>query len=155
MTFNTRKAGMDDLEILTAFTLKEAQEAEGIKLREEIVRNGIEECLSSPDIATYWVLLSEPDKVIGSASLIRERSDWHGGDYGWVQSMYILPEFRGKNLMKLLLSAIEKQANVEKLHDLRLYVHKDNSRAIKAYRKNGFKNTPYKIFSMRLDIKCD
>ena len=69
--------------------------------------------------------------------------------------MYILPEYRGNYLIRFLLSAIVKQARIENLHDLRLYVHEDNSKAIKAYLNNGFDNTSHKILSPNILNELD
>ena len=145
MEFTARKAGLQDLESLTSFTLEEALEAEGRELHAGTVREGIKECLQDPSIAQYWVLVSSEQEPAGCVSLIRERSDWLAGYYGWIQSMYLSPELRGMDLMRVLLDAVLEQAKRERLNDLRLYVHQDNTPAIKAYLKNGFKPAPYRI----------
>jgi GNAT superfamily N-acetyltransferase len=150
MSFTARIGIISDLDTITSFTLAEAWDAEKRRLSPEIVRAGIKECLEDPSIATYWVLESPGDGLIGCASLIRERSDWLAGYYGWVQSMYILPKYRGRGLSGVLIASLRKQAKEEGLHDLRLYVHQDNSQAIKAYLKNGFSQAPYKILSLGL-----
>ena len=146
MEFTTRKARLQELDTLTNFTIEEAREAEGRELHAVTVRKGIKECLQDPSIAQYWVLVTSEQELIGCISLIRERSDWLAGYYGWIQSMYLIPEFRGRDLVKVLLEAVLEQAKRERLHDLRLYVHQDNTPAIKAYMKNGFKPAPYRIF---------
>ena len=59
--------------------------------------------------------------------------------------MFILPEYRGMGLMEMLLNEVKSAAQNEDAVELRLYVHKDNTRAIKAYQKAGFYNSDYKM----------
>jgi ribosomal protein S18 acetylase RimI-like enzyme len=44
-----------------------------------------------------------------------------------------------------LLDAVKDEAQTQGGLDLRLYVHEDNNRAVKAYRKSGFRESKYKI----------
>jgi len=52
--------------------------------------------------------------------------------------------------MKKLIQTVKESARQGKALDLRLYVHKNNERAIKAYAKAGFVDSDYRI--MRMDI---
>ncbi|GAB4433610.1 MAG: GNAT family N-acetyltransferase [Anaerolineae bacterium] len=146
--YTARAATPADLDTLAAFILAEAAEAEGAAKAPETVRAGISAGLNDPAIARYWVLQSGAGEVIGSISVVREWSDWHAGFYWWIQSMFITPEYRGQGLMPLLLDAVRAAARAEKALELRLYVHRDNGRAIRAYRKAGFGDLPYQIMSL-------
>jgi GNAT superfamily N-acetyltransferase len=150
MNFFVRIANIDDLDTLVSFTLAEAKEAEGIKKSSVIVRKGIKAALENPTIARYWVLENHERETIGSVSVVKEWSDWHAGYYWWIQSMFIRPEYRGQKLMRLLLDKVREAARKEEAIDIRLYVHKDNIRAIKAYSREGFSVSPYQI--MRMDL---
>ena len=94
----------------------------------------------------------EQDKciVVGSISIIREWSDWHATYYWWIQSMFLKLEFRGHGLMKYLVDVVKKAAQNEDAKELRLYVHRDNHRAIEAYQRDGFVASQYDIMSMKL-----
>jgi L-amino acid N-acyltransferase YncA len=61
-------------------------------------------------VATYWVLENADGDVVGSASIVREWSDWHAADYWWVQSMFVHPDRRGQGLSGLLLDEVVRQA---------------------------------------------
>ncbi len=150
MTFSVRPATIDDLDTLLDFVLAEAREAEGDNKVPDTVREGIRAGLEYPNVARYWVLLNEQDEVVASISIIQEWSDWHAGYYWWIQSMFIRPEYRGQGLMKPLLAAIKQAAQDEQALELRLYVHQDNQRAIKAYVREGFDSSVYKIMTMDL-----
>lgn len=150
MKFSIRPAREDDLDTLVAFSLREAVEAEDRQLDEEMVRKGTRAGLENPGIARYWVLEEAEAGRIGSISVFREWSDWNNGYYIWIQSMFIQPEFRGQGLMHLLLEAVFEYTRDEHALELRLYVHEDNRHAIRAYRRTGFVDTPYRMMSMEL-----
>ncbi len=146
---NVRRATKEDLEKLISFTLAEAIDSEGLKINNQRVMSGIKTALEDESIAKYWVLEAS-GSVIGSISVVMEWSDWNAGYYWWIQSMYIDPQFRGQGLMKLLLNDVMKKAREEQAVEVRLYVHHDNTTAIKAYATAGFEDSEYKI--MRIDI---
>jgi len=145
-----RRAKLDDLEKLVSLAILEAKEAEGIDLSPGHVRRGIQAALENDTLGLYWVLSRENDEVIGNVSVLREWSNWRGGYYWWIQSLFIQPEFRGAGLMQKLLDTVKKEAQREGGLELRLYVHSTNTRALKAYRKSGFSESDYRIMRMRV-----
>ena len=138
MKFKVRNAKLDDLDNLVEFVIAEANEAEGIIKSSEIVLNGIKAGLENPDIARYWIIENENGNPFGNVSVVKEWSDWNCAFYWWIQSMFLLPNYRGIGLMEALLKEVKLAAENENAIELRLYVHKDNDRAIKAYKKVGF-----------------
>jgi GNAT superfamily N-acetyltransferase len=151
MEFTVRNARLDDLDALVAFTITEAQDAEGKELKRETVRKGVEAALDDPSIARYWVLENQEGEAVGNISIVREWSNWSAGYFWWVQSMFIAPEYRGRKLMGRLIEAVRKAAKDENALDIRLLVHQENHRAQKAYRREGFSNAPYEIMNMNLE----
>ena len=150
MEYTVRSASLDDLPILTAFTLAEARAAEGRELDLERVQSGVRTGLTDPQRARYWVLVDETGNPAGSISVVREWSDWQAGDYWWVQSVYLVPEVRGRGLLSKLLAAVKVAAVQAGALELRLYVHRDNQNAVRAYRRAGFAATAYEIFTLPL-----
>ena len=150
MTFEVRPATLADLDTLQAFTLAEAREAEGNAKPPATVREGIRTGLVDPRVARYWVLETNQGGVVASVSVVKEWSDWHAGYYWWIQSMFIVAEYRGQGLLRLLLQAVTKVARQEQALELRLYVHQDNQRAIKAYQRVGFTSSVYQIMTLDL-----
>jgi GNAT superfamily N-acetyltransferase len=71
--------------------------------------DGIKAALEDGSIAMYWVLVNEDNQQLGSASALKEWSDWNAGYYWWIQSMYIRPDYRGKGYMALLLNSIKSE----------------------------------------------
>jgi GNAT superfamily N-acetyltransferase len=143
-----RRAELSDLEVLVSFAVQEAKEAEGIELSPENVHRGISAALANDSLGRFWVLTRENEEAIANVSIIREWSNWNGGYYWWIQSLFILPEFRGAGLMQNLINAVKNAAHREGAIDLRLYVHGKNERAIKAYNKAGFSESLYRIMRM-------
>ncbi|WP_337161218.1 GNAT family N-acetyltransferase [Vibrio alginolyticus] len=140
-----RKAVLDDLPYLVNFTSEEAREAEGSVKIPETLEKGILVALRDPSIATYWVLVDENDTPVGSVSAVREWSDWNAGYYWWIQSMFLSKSQRGKGRMSLLLDAVKHEMKVQKGLELRLYVHKDNCTAVRAYQNAHFSKSDYEI----------
>ncbi len=143
MKFKVRNANLDNLDKLVEFVVAEANEAEGIVKSPDIVLNGIKFGLESPDIARYWIIENENENPVGSVSVVKEWSDWNCAFYWWIQSMFILSAYRGMGLMETILKEVQSAAKNESAIELRLYVHKENTRAIRAYQKAGFRNADY------------
>jgi ribosomal protein S18 acetylase RimI-like enzyme len=55
--------------------------------------------------------------------------------------MYIIPEYRSRELMKLPVDEVCESAEAENAMEIRLYVGQDNLRAIKAYQRSGFSHS--------------
>ena len=147
ISYMIRPATLDDLSVLVRFTIDEALHAEGTHLDAEAVQRGVRAGLQDPAIARYWVACAEDGLVVGSISSTREWSDWRGGDYWLVQSVYIGSDHRGTGLVDRLLETVATVAAAEQGLELRLLVHEDNARALGAYRRNGFTRSPYVVMS--------
>jgi GNAT superfamily N-acetyltransferase len=148
--YTLREANSADLETIVAFTLEEAREAEDADVNLESVRRGIAAAFTDPPLARYWVAEAGDGRIVGSTSVVTEWSDFHGGHYWWVQSVFIVPEHRGQGLLELLLEHLVRTARQAGALDLRLYVHDSNERAVRAYRRCGFTDAPYLIMRRSL-----
>lgn len=145
-----RRAKLTDLEKLVEFTLSEANEAEGLSKNSEMAREGIRAALGDDSVAIYWVLQDSDNEVVGNISVVKEWSNWNAGYYWWIQSLYIKPEHRGRGYMRKLIQTVKESARQYKGLDLRLYVHKNNKRAISAYLRTGFVDSDYRIMTMEI-----
>lgn len=144
-----RKAALEDLPILVEFTSEEAREAEGSARAFHHLEEGVRKALEDEAKAMYWLLFDDSGTAIGSISALREWSDWNAGYYWWIQSVYIVPAQRGKGCFDLLLNAVVEEMEEKGGLELRLYVHRDNERAIGAYRKSAFATLPYEIMVLK------
>ena len=145
--YTLRAAEIADIDVLVGFTLREAQEAEGEALNPEAARRGVAAAFEDPALATYWVAESMQGAVVASTSVVKEWSNFHGGSYWWIQSLFIEPEHRGAGLVQMILDHLAQEAASAGALDLRLYVHKNNGRALRAYQRYGFSPSPYLIMS--------
>jgi len=144
-----RRATIEDLGTLVEFTSAEAKEAEGRSAHPDTLEHGVRAALEDESLAMYWLLEDAHGRAVGSVSAIREWSDWNAGFYWWIQSMYLVPAQRGKGCMQILLDAVEAEMDARKGLELRLYVHRENVPAVKAYEKAAFERSPYEIMVRR------
>jgi L-amino acid N-acyltransferase YncA len=149
-SYRIREARAADIQTLIAFTLQEAQEAEHRALDRDAVARGVRQAFEDPPAARYWVAETDDGRVAGSASIVTEWSNFNGGHYWWVQSLFIAPEDRGKGLVERLLDHLAAVASAAGALDLRLYAHNANERALRVYRRSGFDEAPYTIMRRTL-----
>jgi ribosomal protein S18 acetylase RimI-like enzyme len=145
-----RDATRADIEALVAFTLQGAREAEGLAADPEAVRRGVSGAFADPPRARYWVVETSDHLVVAATSVVTEWSDFHGADYWWIQSLFILPEHRGSGLVERLLDHVAHAAAAAGALDLRLYAHESNERALRVYRRSAFLPAPYVIMKRAL-----
>ena len=145
-----REASIADLDVLVDFITEEAREAEG-RTRDRVTLGlGIGAALEDASIAKYWLLVDDSGTACGCTSVVKEWSDWYAGFYWWIQSMYLAPEHRGKGYLSILIDSIAEAARAQECLELRLYVHKENEAAARAYKKAGFIASPYRIMSREI-----
>lgn len=150
MAYLIRSATLDDLDTLVAFTLREAQDAEDVSLDAAAVRRGVSRAIADPRLARYWIAEAPDGSLAASASVTTEWSNFHGGHYWWVQSLFVEDAHRGRGLVDQLLDHLARQAAENGALDLRLYAHQDNARARRVYERCGFTLAPYVLMRRRL-----
>jgi len=141
-----RQAEERDLPHLVRFNLEMALETEGKKLDVAVLGAGVRGIFE--DATRGFYLVAEIDGVvIGSLMVTKEWSDWRNGDFWWIQSVYVLPEFRRQGVFRELYEEARGRAkNDEGVCGCRLYVETDNQSARQVYLKHGFVETGYLLF---------
>ena len=141
-----RKAGIDDVSALTAFNLAMARETEGLQLDYNILSRGVRRMIHQPDLGFY--LLAEREAVpVGGLMITYEWSDWRNGLFWWVQSVYVLPDYRGRGIYRELYQQVRELAFAQpEVCGFRLYVEQDNTPAQQVYTRLGMKKTGYLLF---------
>lgn len=150
MAYQIRSATPDDVDTLVAFTLREAHDAEDVSLDPATVRRGVARAIEDPSLARYWVAEAPDGTPAASASITTEWSNFHGGHYWWVQSLFVVDSHRGRGLVDQMLDHLARQAADGGALDLRLYVHQDNARARRVYERCTFTPAPYVLMRRRL-----
>ena len=141
-----RPATAMDVDRLIEFNLRMAEETEDKQLDSEVLARGVKAALEDPNRAFY--LVAEVDgQVAGSLMVTTEWSDWRDGAFWWIQSVYVLPEFRRRGVFRALYDDVRDRArNGESVCGCRLYVEKSNASAQTVYTRLGLKEANYKMF---------
>ena len=141
-----RKAKSEDLNSILEFQLAMAKETEGIDLERSTVEKGVAAVLNDSSKGNYYVA-EKNGKIIGSLLTTFEWSDWRNGTVLWIQSVYVIPEFRRKGVYSQLYAHVKNlvQENSD-LKGIRLYADKTNEGAHKVYQKLGMSPDHYVTF---------
>ena len=140
-----RSATVEDASIITDFNCRLAFESEGLRLEPDRVRSGVEAQLEDPSRGRY-VLAVRGARVVGQLAVTTEWSDWRAGYYWWIQSVFVDPAERKRGIFRILFQRVEEEAlRAGDCSGLRLYVERENQRAIQAYEGVGLGETSYRI----------
>lgn len=142
-----RQAEASDTDAIVSFQIKMAKETEDLKLDRVTVKKGVEAVFHHPEKGTYFI--AEDESPVASLLLTPEWSDWRNATVYWLQSVYVLPEYRQAHVFSRMFSYIsERIRNNPDSAGLRLYVDKSNQKAIKVYEKLGMDGDHYRLFEL-------
>src|SRR3981081_3276864 len=100
---DVRPATPEDAEFLVNGNARMALETEERVLDFEVLRAGVRAVFDDP--ARGFYLIAEIDgQPAGQMMITYEWSDWRNGAFWWIQSVYTLPESRGRGVFKALYS---------------------------------------------------
>ncbi len=141
-----RDASVTDSAAIIGFQLAMARETEDLDLDGGILSRGVEAVFDDPAKGRYFV--AEADgRVIGSLMITYEWSDWRNGTVWWIQSVYVIPEFRRKGVYAGLYSHVKAMvAPKPEIRGLRLYVDNRNVPAQQVYTRLGMEGEHYRVF---------
>lgn len=141
-----RQAKEQERKVIAGFQQKMALETENYHLNIETVLNGVQAVFDDSKKGKYYIV-EEDEKVIASLLTTFEWSDWRNSQVLWIQSVYVLPEYRGKGVFKLMYNEIKKIVSDNPNYSgIRLYVDKTNTNAQKVYTKIGMQGEHYSLF---------
>jgi GNAT superfamily N-acetyltransferase len=141
-----RKAKPEDLYQILNFQLAMARETEGIELDYQTLEKGVLAVLEDSGKGIYYMAEKE-GTVIGSLLTTFEWSDWRNGTVLWIQSVYVVPEFRRKGVYSKLYGHIKTLVQeIQELKGIRLYADIKNEGAHTVYRKLGMTHYHYLTF---------
>jgi GNAT superfamily N-acetyltransferase len=145
---SVRSATLDDLEFLVRGNAQMAIETESLVLDLDRLRSGVRAVFDDPARGFYLIAESGGARV-GQMMITYEWSDWRDGVFWWIQSVYTVPDSRGRGVFRALHAHVEdlarRQGNV---CGLRLYVEAHNGRAQETYRRCGMRETAYRMFEV-------
>jgi len=141
-----RKAEIADAKSIIDFQQKMARETENIKLNIDVLTKGVNTVFNDSSKGIYYVAIDQ-NKIIASLLTTYEWSDWRNGCILWIQSVYVLPEFRGKGVFGKMYQHLKSMVkNSDEYLGLRLYVDHTNKKAQNVYDKIGMDGEHYRMY---------
>lgn len=145
MNLNIRKAIKSDVSILAKNNQALANETENINLNLDTVMSGVSNAFDREDC--HYFIAEKNEIVVGQTLITYEWSDWRNGLIWWMQSVYVLSNFRRQGVFRSLFNHIENLARVNpEVKALRLYVIQTNLPGIKTYETLGMNDSGYIVF---------
>ena len=147
---NIRLAQKEDVASLVEFNQAMALETEGKKLKPELLHSGVNAVFDDSKKG-FYVVAENAGKIVGGLMITYEWSDWRNAWFWWIQSVYILPEYRGRRIYRMLYEFVKNKAAESKdVCGFRLYVEKENERAQKVYEKTGMESSHYLMYEEKI-----
>jgi len=141
-----RKARAKDATQIADFQVKMAKETENLNLDKMTINKGVIAVFENPAKGQYYVAETN-GIIIGSLLTTYEWSDWRNATVLWIQSVYVIPEYRNKGVFKMLYFHIKNIAlSSDEYSGIRLYVDKTNAIAQKVYEAIGMNGNHYSTF---------
>lgn len=141
-----RKAGVSDLDTIVGFQVKMAAETENLELNISTLKNGVLAVLQDPAKGFYH-LAEEGNKTVACHMVTFEWSDWRNTTIYWIQSLYVIPEYRRRGVFKEMFSYLKQRAmELPGVGGIRLYVVNTNEKAQLAYAEVGMDGEHYRMF---------
>lgn len=146
-----RRGGPTDAVVVMEFNRQLAWETEHLALEPAVLEAGVRAVLADPRLGEYW-LAEAGGEVVGQCSVTYEWSDWRNGVFWWMQSVYVASIWRRRGVFQALMEEVRKAAQAAGAIGLRLYVERENGVAQAVYRRQGFKETPYRLFERTFGV---
>ena len=144
MEIHYRGGGRDDANAIVDFQQAMARETEEVALDRDVVTRGVQAVLDDPSRGRYFVGVAE-GRVVASLLITYEWSDWRNGVVWWIQSVYVVPEFRKRGVYAGLYEHVKQTADPS-VKGIRLYVDRRNKSAQEVYRRLGMNGEHYLVF---------
>lgn len=141
-----REARRDDAPMIVQFQLAMARETEELELDPVILGKGVQALFDDRSLGRYY-LAEVAGAVVGSLMITYEWSDWRNGMVWWIQSVYVVPDFRRRGIYAGLYEHVKKLVESESaIRGIRLYVDRRNTVAQEVYTRLGMNGEHYQVF---------
>jgi GNAT superfamily N-acetyltransferase len=148
MGLRVRDATSTDAPLIADFNARLARETEGHDLDPTVVLAGVNRGLSRSELCRYFVA-ELGDQVVGQTMITYELTDWRDGLLWWIQSVYVLENARERGVFGALYRHIERTAREDPdARGLRLYVDRENLRAMRVYERLGMDRSRYHLYEV-------
>lgn len=140
-----------DIEAIVRFQADMAMESEGTMLDMNRLTLGVTSAINDEQKGTYLVARAN-DTPIGSLMVTREWSDWNNMWYWWIQSVYVMPEYRNQGVYRAMYTTLKNMAKENGVSQVRLYADRTNHSAQQVYRHLGMTESHYLMFEEAINI---
>lgn len=124
-----------------------AKETENLVLDKDIVTKGVNHLYNTPALGRYYIYYNSKNEPLACLLTTFEWSDWRNATCLWIQSVYVLPENRGKGIFKEMYAHLKSQVEESSEYSgLRLYVDKSNKKAQSVYDAVGMSKEHYELY---------
>ncbi len=108
------------------------------------------------DDGTFWAPEGTPSRPppasptpVGQLMVTYEWSDWRCGDFWWIQSVYVEPDWRRRGVFRAMFDQVMQEAETRvDVVGLRLYTATSNDKAKAAYRQLGMDGDRYVVYEL-------
>ena len=147
-SIHIRDALPSDAAVIVDFNCRLAWESEGKRLDGAVIGRGVRLALEKPELCRYF--LAEIDgQVVGQTMITYEWSDWRAGVFWWIQSVYVVAEYRQRGVFRALFEHIRELAkSAFEVCGLRLYVEAHNAPALATYCRMGMTATGHLLYEI-------
>jgi RimJ/RimL family protein N-acetyltransferase len=143
---HVRPAEPADAVAIVDFQLRLARETEELELDRETLSRGVAAVFADPAKGGYWIA-ERGGRVAGGLLTTHEWSDWRNGVILWIQSVYVVPEERGRGVYRALYERVKRRVDESPgLKGIRLYVDRRNAAAQRVYERLGMSREHYEMF---------
>jgi GNAT superfamily N-acetyltransferase len=179
LDIKVRRARIGDHPLIVRFNTSMARETENISLKLDSINAGVVAVLEDPTRGFYVmaealvqpqeegeivsmdddgmpVTISKPPpatiRTVGQLLITYEWSDWRCGDFWWIQSVYVEPQFRRQGVFQSMFEWVKRES--EKRVDvvgMRLYAERNNRTARQTYEKLGMDGDRYIVYEIEKD----
>lgn len=149
MGIQIQRAQKHDAEAIADFQQRMAWETEEKKLDMAVVLPAVEAVFDDPEKGFYLVAKSG-DQTVASLLITFEWSDWRNSQIWYIQSVYVLADFRRQGIYRKMYDFVIGKAKEHEVRFVRLYVETENERAQSVYQNLGMKRLPYYMYQTDL-----
>lgn len=149
-----RLATREDAAAMVDFNQAMALETEGKRLETTVLQSGVGAVFEDQNKGFYVVAADAAGRIVGGLMVTFEWSDWRNGWFWWIQSVYVVPAARGRQIYRRLYDFVRKKAADQgDVCGFRLYVEKENTKAQKVYEKCGMHASYYLMYEESIGSK--
>ena len=146
MELKIRYATIEDWGKIAQFQILMAEETEQVTLEKNTIENGVKAVFENPHFGKYYVAENEGE-IIACLLTTYEWSDWRNAVVWWLQSVYVLPEYRKNGVFGMMYQHIKRLVTADnKVGGIRLYMVNSNHRARAVYEAMGMDGQHYQLF---------